>query len=140
MFLNENSYHLGNLTVSIFFKVCSHFNQWLFKFRGISSSQSKESFQSCCKISFASNIDGVKSPNGSETDNIKINKPLFDSGNGFVTAFTLTVSLSWFHNIPKALSNGILSKSRLTDWQFGGKSSWGNFEYFFAYIYSFCLT
>ena len=57
-----------------------------------------------------------------------------------MTAFTLIVSFSWFHNIPKVPSNGILSKSRLTDWQFGDKSSWGNFVYFFAYIYSFCLT
>ena len=42
-----------------------------------------------------------------------------------MTAFTLTVSLSRFHNIPNALSNGILFKSRLTGWQFADKSSWG---------------
>ena len=35
-----------------------------------------------------------------------------------MTAFTLIVLLPGFRNIPKALSNGILSKSRLTDWQF----------------------
>ena len=40
-------------------------------------------------------------------------------------AFTLIVSLFGFHNIPKALPNRILSKSRLTDWQFDDKSSWG---------------
>ena len=39
-----------------------------------------------------------------------------------MTAFTLIVSLSVFHNIPKALSNEILS--RLTDWQFADNSSW----------------
>ena len=88
----------------MFFKVCSYFNQRLFKFGGISSSQSKEIFHSCCKINFASSIDGVKSPNGSKTEDIKLSKPLFDSGNGFMTAFTLIVSLSGFHNIPKALS------------------------------------
>ena len=118
MFLNENSYHLGNLTFSMFFKVYSHFNQRLFKFDVISSSQSKEIFHSCCKINFASRIDGVKSPNGSKTEDIKLSKPLFDGGNGFMTAFTLILSLSGFHNIPKVLPNGILSKSRLTDWQF----------------------
>ena len=42
-----------------------------------------------------------------------------------MTGFTLIVLLSGFHNIPKALSNGILSKSRFTDWQFTDKSSWG---------------
>ena len=42
-----------------------------------------------------------------------------------MTAFTLIVSLSGFHNIPKALRNGILSKPRLTDWQFADESSWG---------------
>ena len=42
-----------------------------------------------------------------------------------MTAFTLIVLLPGFRNIPKALSNGILSKSRLTDWQFAYKSSWG---------------
>ena len=40
-----------------------------------------------------------------------------------MTAFTLIVWLSGFHNIPKAFSNGIFSKSRLTDWQFVDKSS-----------------
>ena len=46
-----------------------------------------------------------------------------------MTAFTLIVSLyrivSGFDNVSKALSNGILSKSRLADWQFPDKSSWG---------------
>ena len=42
-----------------------------------------------------------------------------------MTGFTLIVLLSGFHNIPKALSNGILSKSRFTDRQFTDKSSWG---------------
>ena len=42
-----------------------------------------------------------------------------------MTAFTLIVSLSGFQNIPKAPSNGILSMSRLKDWQFADKSSWG---------------
>ena len=64
----------------MFFKVCSHFNQRLFNFGGISSSQSKEIFHSCCKISFSSSIDGVKIPNGSKTKGIKLSKPLFDSG------------------------------------------------------------
>ena len=130
----------------MFFKVCSYFSQQLFKFGGISSSQSKEIFRSCCKISFTSSIDRVKSPNEPKRDDIKLSKRLFDSRNGFITA----------------LSNRILSKSRLTDWQFADKSSWGkdfkislsfdtnlvkwnppffqNFGYFFAYIYSFCLT
>ena len=40
-------------------------------------------------------------------------------------AFTLIVSLFGFCNIPKALSTGILSKSRLTDWQFADK--WDKF-------------
>ena len=104
----------------MFFKACSHFKQRLFKFDGISSPQSKEIFHSCWKINFASNIDGVKSPDGSKTEDIKLSKPLFDGGNGFMTAFPLIVSF-----IPKALSNGILSKSRITDWQFADKSSWG---------------
>ena len=42
-----------------------------------------------------------------------------------MAAFTLTVSLSEFHNIPRALSNGIWSNSRLTDCQFANKLSWG---------------
>ena len=42
-----------------------------------------------------------------------------------MTAFTLIASLFGFCYIPKALSNGILSKSRLTDWQFADKSSRG---------------
>ena len=50
----------------------------IFKFNGISSSQSKEIFQSCCKISFSSSIDRVKGPNGSKTKDIKLSKPLFD--------------------------------------------------------------
>ena len=51
-----------------------------------------------------------------------------------MTAFTLIVSLSGFHNIPKALSNGILSKSRLTDWQMADKSSWGkDFKTFLSF-------
>ena len=50
----------------MFFKVCSHFNEKFFKFNEISSSQSKEIFHNCCKINFASSIDGVKSPNGSK--------------------------------------------------------------------------
>ena len=49
----------------------------------------------------------------------------FDSGNGFMTAFALIVLLSGLHNILKALSNRILSKSRLTDQQFADKSTWG---------------
>ena len=106
MFLIENPYHLGNLTFSVFFKVCSHFNQQFFKFNGISSSQSKEIFQSYCKI---------KNGNGSKAEDIKLSKPLFDGENDFMTAFTLMVSLSGFYNTPKALSNGILSKFRLTD-------------------------
>ena len=113
MFLNKNPYYLGNLTFSVFFKVCSHFiNQQLFEFDGISSSQSKELFCSCCKISFASSTDRVKSPNGSKREDIKLSKPLFDNGNGFMNAFTLILLLSGFQNILKALSNGILSKSR----------------------------
>ena len=124
MFLNENPYHLGNLTFSMFFKVCSHFNQRFCKCDGISSSQSKGIFHSCCKINFASSIDGVKSPNGPKTEDIKLSKPLFDGGDGFMTAFTLILLLSGFRNISKALSNEILSKSRLTDWQFADKSSW----------------
>ena len=124
MLLNENPYHVGNLNFSMFFKVCSHFNQRLFKFNGISSSQSKEIFHSCCKINFTSSSDGVKSPNGLKAEDIKLTKPLFDGGNDFMIAFTLIVSLFGFHNIPKALSNGILSKSRLTDWQFADKSFW----------------
>ena len=83
-----------------------------------------EIFHSCCKISFASSIDGVKSPNGSKAEDIKLSKPLLESGNGSMTAFTLILSLSGFYNVHKALSNGILSKSRLTDWQFADKSSW----------------
>ena len=144
------------------FKVCNHLNQRFFKFNEISSSQSKKIFHSCCKINFSSSIDEVKSPNRSKTEDIKLSKPHFYDENDFMTAFTLIVSLSGFHNIPKALSNGILSKSRLTDWQLADKSSWGkdfkislsfttnlvkmespffqNFAYFFAYIYSFCLT
>ena len=35
-----------------------------------------------------------------------------------MTTFTSAVSLSVFHNIPKALPNGILFNSRLTDLQF----------------------
>ena len=89
---------------SKFFKVCSHFKQRFFKFSGISSSQSKEIFHSCCKINFVSTLDGVKSPNRYD-------------------CFYLIVLLSGFHNIPKALSNEILSKSRLTDWYFAEKSS-----------------
>ena len=54
------------------FKVCSHFNQGAFKFNEISSSQSKEIMHSCCKINFASSIDEVKSPNRSETEDIKL--------------------------------------------------------------------
>ena len=42
-----------------------------------------------------------------------------------MTVFTLIVSLSRFRNIPKALSSRILSKSRLTDWEFADKPSWG---------------
>ena len=79
-----------------------------------------------------------------------------------MTVFTLIVSLSGFHNVPKAHCNGIFSKSTLTDWQFADKSSWGkdfkisvsfdtnlikwnpplfqNFVYFFACIYRFWLT
>ena len=118
MFLNENLYNLDNLTFSMFFKICSHLNQRLFKFDGISSSQSKDIFHSCCKVNFASSINGVKSPNASNSEDIKLSKPYFEDGNDFVTAFTLILLLSGFHNIPKALSDGILSKSRLTDWQF----------------------
>ena len=109
----------------MFFKVCSHSNQRWFKFDGISSSQSKKTFHSCCKINFASSIDRVKGPNRSKTEDIRLSKPLFDRGDGFMIAFTLIVLLSALHNIPKILSNGILSRSRLTDWQFADKSSWG---------------
>ena len=42
-----------------------------------------------------------------------------------MTAFALTALLSGLHNIPKALSNGILSQSRLTFWQFADNSAWG---------------
>ena len=126
MVLNENPYYLGNITFSMFFKVYSHFNQQLFRFDMISSSNLKKFiYHSCCKINFVSSIDGVKSPNGPKTEDLKLSKPLFDVGNGFMTAFTLIVSLSGFRNIPKALSSKILSKSRLTDWQFADKSSWG---------------
>ena len=84
--LNENPYHLGKLTFSKFFKFCSHFNQRLFKFDGISSSQSKEIFHSYCKINFASSIDGVKSPNRSKAEDIKLSKPLCVGVNGLMTA------------------------------------------------------
>ena len=117
-----------NTIFSMFFEVCSHFDQQLLKFNGISSSQSKEIFHSCCKINFASSIDGVKSPNRSKTEDIKLSKPLFNDGNEFMTSFTLIISLFGFHNIPKALSNEIPSKSRLTDWQFADKSSWEQCE------------
>ena len=50
-------------------------------------------------------------------------KPLFDDENDFMTAITLTALLFGFHNIPKALSDGILSKSMLADWQFADRSS-----------------
>ena len=49
-----------------------------------------------------------------------------------MTTFTSAVSLSVFHNVPKALPNGILFNSRLTDWQFANKSSW--FEDFKIYM------
>ena len=79
-------------------------------------------------------LDGVKSPNGSKTEDIKLSKPLFDDGNDFMTAFTLIVLLPRFHNIPKALSNGILFNFRLTDWQFADKSSWGiDFKNFLSF-------
>ena len=42
-----------------------------------------------------------------------------------MTVFNLIVLLSGFHNIPKALSNGIFSKYTLTDWTFANKSSCG---------------
>ena len=116
------------------FKVCSHFNQQFFKFNGISSFKSKEIFHSCCKINFASSIDGVKSPIGSKTENIKLSKPLFDTENDFMTAFTLIVWLSGFHNIPKALSNGILPKHRLTDRQFAHKSSGVKISKFLCHV------
>ena len=106
------------------FKVCGHFSQRFFNFNGISSVQSKEIIRSCRKINFASGVDGTKSPNVSESKDMKLSKPHFNDENNF-TAFTLIVLLSGFHNIPKAFSNGILSKSRLTDWQFADKSFWG---------------
>ena len=84
------------------------------RLRGPSQASNGEDCR-CCKINFASSIDGVKSPNGSKTEDIKLSKPLFDDENDFMAAFILNVSLSEFHSIPKALSNGILSKSRLTD-------------------------
>ena len=58
--------------------LCSHFNQRIFKFNRISSSRSQETFRNCCKINFASRLDGVKSPNGSKTKDIKLTKAFFD--------------------------------------------------------------
>ena len=72
-------------------------------------------------------FDGVKSPNGSRTEDKKLSKPHFDDEYDFLTTFTLIASLSWFHNIPKVLSKGILSISRLTDWQFADRSSWDKY-------------
>ena len=57
-----------------------------------------------------------------KTENIKLSQPLSEDGNDSMTA--LIASLSGFRNIPKPVSNGILSKSRLTNWKFVNKSSW----------------
>ena len=65
-------------------------------------------------------------------EDIELSEPLFDNENEFMTTFTSAVSLSVFHNVPKALPNGILFNSRLTDWQFANKSSW--FEDFKIYL------
>ena len=91
----------------MFFKVCSYFKQQVFKFGRISSSRSKEIFHLCCKIRFASSIVGVRSANVSKTEDIKQSRPLFESGNVFMIAFTLIVSLFGFHKLSEALSNGI---------------------------------
>ena len=127
MFLNENLYHLGNLTFSVFFKVCIYFNHQFFKFSWISSSQSEEIFHVVVTLILVLALTELKSPNGLKTEDIKLSKPLFDGENDFIAAFTLIVLLSEFYSIPKALSNGILSKSRLTDWQFADKPSWGKY-------------
>ena len=95
LLLNEKPYHLGNLTFLMFFKVCSHFNQRLLKFDGISSSQSKEIFHSCCEINFASSIDGVKSPNGSKTEDIKLSKPFFWKWKWFHDCFYFNCIVTW---------------------------------------------
>ena len=66
----------------------------------------------------------LKSPNGSKAKDIKLSKLYFGSGNGLMTAFTLIVSLIGFSTIYlKVFLTGF--KSRLTDWLFADKSSWG---------------
>ena len=93
-------------------------------FSDISSSQSILRFQSSCINNFDSRMAGEIIPKGSNMLLVKLSIPCFVFGTSLYNTFTFRTSSFWSQRITKALSSGILSKSRSTS--FGDKILFGS--------------
>ena len=122
--VEKDLYHRSILTSFKFCILCFQMFQRVRISSHISSSQSILRFQSSCINNFDSRMAGEIIPKGSNMLLVKLSIPCFVFGTSLYNTFTFRTSSFWSQRITKALSSGILSKSRSTS--FGDKMLFGS--------------
>ena len=123
-FVEKDLYHRSVLTWFKFCMFCFQMFQRVRMSSGISSSQSILRFQSSCISNFGLRMAGEIIPKGSTMLLVKRSIPRFVFDTSLYNTFTFRTSSFGSQRILKALSSGILSRSRSTS--FGDEMLFGS--------------